>query len=43
VLDLTAVRVTPQSGAGFVSLRAFVSDSRGNAVEQTIINAYRFG
>lgn len=38
-----AVRITHPSGTGFVSLRAVANDNRGNAVEQTIINAYRFG
>lgn len=38
-----AIGVTHPSGAGFVSLRAAASDHRGNAVEQTIINAYRYG
>jgi subtilisin family serine protease len=38
-----AVRITHPSGAGYVSLRAVASDDRDNAVEQTIINAYRFG
>jgi hypothetical protein len=38
-----AVRITHPSGTGFVSLRAVANDNRDNAVEQTIINAYRFG
>jgi hypothetical protein len=38
-----AARVTHPSGTGTVSLRAVATDSRDNAVEQTIINAYRFG
>jgi subtilisin family serine protease len=42
-LDGNAVRITHPNGTGFVSLRAGASDDRDNAVEQTIINAYRFG
>jgi len=38
-----AVRITHPSGTGFVSLRAIAADNHDNAVEQTIINAYRFG
>ncbi|GIH04724.1 serine protease [Rhizocola hellebori] len=38
-----SVRVTHPGGTGFVSLRANANDNRGNTVEQTIINAYRFG
>lgn len=36
-------RVNHPSGSGFVSLRATVTDSAGNAVTQTIIRAYKFG
>jgi hypothetical protein len=36
-------RVNHPSGSGFVSLRATVTDSAGNAVTQTMIRAYRFG
>jgi subtilisin family serine protease len=35
-------KLTHPSGTGFVSLRATATDNRGNTVEQTIINAYRF-
>jgi hypothetical protein len=38
----TAIVPLP-SGSGFVSLRANMTDTAGNAVEQTIIRAYRFG
>jgi len=36
-------RVNHPSGSGFVSLRATVTDSAGNAVTQTMIRAYRYG
>lgn len=42
-VDGDGVRITHPGGTGFVSLRAVAGDNRGNAVEQTIINAYRFG
>lgn len=36
-----AVKLDHPAGARFVSVRAKAADSRGNAVEQTILRAYR--
>lgn len=36
-------RVNHPQGEGFISLRANATDNAGNAVEQTIIRAYRYG